>query len=669
MNPRPVCLVICLVLLGTSVLAAEPPKYDHWRPLSGPFLAVEVGRYSDLGCARSSDGRVACWGHEVGRRPSAPKIEGTAWPQLWQAIDDAIGLAVAQGDVCVARRSGKVTCLGLQNAVVQPAKDIPLAAVQVVPAGNGFCGRTADGRVGCWGWIDWIDKPEGQVLTWIQGVTGARNLTCIHRACCALDGDGRLGCFGQEHKLLGKLEGKRAKPVLPERRFTQVALDGDKLCGVETGGRLACVADEQTMKHYVPEAWKKRPRARWVGFSDRQACFVDHKGTLVCESELRLAGVEQVSLGWVSGCALKAGAVWCWGNGETGGNGDGGDVTRAVPGRVAGIEGATAISVGAISACALVDSRPHCWGFGVRGQYAFESKPRKYYVELASLARSQYFASCGTKPDGQPWCNFGDGALRFPKKGRAKKIRALALDRGPNICAAGNDGRVRCLFSLGEGGTDMTWRQVAGAEGIVELAPSSVGWCGRTRKGRVVCMQDSRFDNDDDFVDAPVEPLQAEPVAGLAGVEQLTAGQNHYCARLTGGQVECWGSFYLRGFLRSWRSKEPKSIPAFEGATDIAANHFHTCAIKGRKVICWGENDYGQLGDGSFLPRLEPVEVALPAGVKPRAVSVGDRYSCLLDDQGRVWCWGDDSRGLLGTGRVLHSERPVRVVGIGPRKP
>ncbi|MEV5984906.1 Ig-like domain repeat protein [Streptomyces sp. NPDC052051] len=103
-------------------------------------------------------------------------------------------------------------------------------------------------------------------------------------------------------------------------------------------------------------------------------------------------------------------------------------------------------------------------------------------------------------------------------------------------------------------------------------------------------------------------------------------------------------------------------LPAGTRLTDIAAGDFHSLAVTSDgRVLAWGFNDHGQLGDGTTVNRSTPVEVHLPAGVRATAVAGGEVHSMALTSDGRVFAWGAGFWGQLGNGTNADTSTPVEV--------
>ncbi|WP_027660638.1 RCC1 domain-containing protein [Salinispora fenicalii] len=104
------------------------------------------------------------------------------------------------------------------------------------------------------------------------------------------------------------------------------------------------------------------------------------------------------------------------------------------------------------------------------------------------------------------------------------------------------------------------------------------------------------------------------------------------------------------------------NLPAGTEVTAIAATGDHSLALTSTgTVLAWGKNDDGQLGDGTNTSRSTPVNVDLPAGVTITAIAAGDDHSLALTSTGTVLAWGDNDEGQLGDGTNTNRSTPVNV--------
>src|SRR5689334_2676764 len=98
---------------------------------------------------------------------------------------------------------------------------------------------------------------------------------------------------------------------------------------------------------------------------------------------------------------------------------------------------------------------------------------------------------------------------------------------------------------------------------------------------------------------------------------------------------------------------EPAGEGYLPGATQVDGGLFFTCArTSAGQARCWGDNEFGQLGDGSHDDADVPTTVLGPDGSSPltgvRQVSAGDRHACARLANGTVACWGRNVYGQLG---------------------
>src|SRR2546430_10538083 len=103
-------------------------------------------------------------------------------------------------------------------------------------------------------------------------------------------------------------------------------------------------------------------------------------------------------------------------------------------------------------------------------------------------------------------------------------------------------------------------------------------------------------------------------------------------------------------------SATPVTVTGITAATAVTGGGFHTCALlQDGSVRCWGQNDYGQLGNGTVssaqVSNATPVEVI---GITTAtAVTAGGYHACALLQNGSVRCWGQNDYGQLGDGAVI----------------
>lgn len=106
-----------------------------------------------------------------------------------------------------------------------------------------------------------------------------------------------------------------------------------------------------------------------------------------------------------------------------------------------------------------------------------------------------------------------------------------------------------------------------------------------------------------------------------------------------------------------------------KGVVAVAAGGRHSCAIDAEGAVwCWGDNEEGELGDGTTTPRAAPAKIKTEGTTlgKVAAIGAGFQFTCALSDAAEVWCWGSNSAGRLGTnnGQPQRSLTPVKVTGI-----
>ena len=138
---------------------------------------------------------------------------------------------------------------------------------------------------------------------------------------------------------------------------------------------------------------------------------------------------------------------------------------------------------------------------------------------------------------------------------------------------------------------------------------------------------------------------------------KVEAGVSHTCILMDDGGIMCWGrdnAGQLGNGESSPTTYAPESdviLPEGRIATDISVGNEHSCAILDNKsVVCWGMNNYGQLGDNSSTNAKIPTFPHLPNGSTATKISSGSQHTCATIENGSLYCWGHNKNSRLGLG-------------------
>ena len=152
----------------------------------------------------------------------------------------------------------------------------------------------------------------------------------------------------------------------------------------------------------------------------------------------------------------------------------------------------------------------------------------------------------------------------------------------------------------------------------------------------------------------------------------ITSGYDHNCAILDDASVSCWGNNgygQLGDGTTTDRSTPTPTSSLGTGRTAVAISSgaYHTCAIlDNASVSCWGRNEYGRLGDGTTTDRSTPTPTSsLGTGRTAVAISSGYYHTCAILDDASVNCWGYNRNGRLGDGTTTNRSTPTQTSSLG----
>lgn len=335
-----------------------------------------------------------------------------------------------------------------------------------------------------------------------------------------------------------------------------------------------------------------------------------------------------------------------------------------------------------------------CWGWNDQDQLGtelYEATPN--FVQVVGLSSASTISAgalhtCAVDGMGRCMC-FGDGAYGALGRGSLLDAALPASVAGTtayrdvvagvsSACAIAASGALDCWGAndhgqLGIGHTSamlVTTPTPTGLTGVSAVALGFLHGCALMTDHSVQCWGD---DGAGQLGGAMPTALGAPAaVPGVSDAIALAAGRDFTCVVRMGGGVSCWGG-NDQGQLgngTTMASPTPTTVMGLTDATQISAPSAgtHVCAVRmGGLVACWGGNASGQLGDATTMRRSQPVMVAGLTGAAAVAAGGiapdGTGHTCALDTMGRVYCWGDNALGQLGTHDWMSRNMPTLVLG------
>jgi alpha-tubulin suppressor-like RCC1 family protein len=150
--------------------------------------------------------------------------------------------------------------------------------------------------------------------------------------------------------------------------------------------------------------------------------------------------------------------------------------------------------------------------------------------------------------------------------------------------------------------------------------------------------------------------------AQLAGAAKqvIAAGFGHSLAVKADGTLWAWGQNNQGQVGDGSKTDRSGPVPIGSGYSAVAAGYDHSVAVKGDGTLwAWGNNNFGQLGDGTLTARLQPVQVGTGYG----AVAAGTGFSVAVKADGSLWAWGSNIYGQLGDGTFASKSSPAQIGG------
>jgi alpha-tubulin suppressor-like RCC1 family protein len=719
-------LIICL-LLGSSLgnvqgsntmLVQESDSLEGIKADLPLTSSTSISAGGDHSCAVTTEGGVKCWGgNYYGQLGDGTTDDSVTPVDVDGLTSGVIALSVGSAHTCAITLEGGVKCwgdnysgqLGIDTTTSSssiPVEVVGLTDEVVIAISAGYyhtCAVTSEGGVKCWGDNNYGKLGNGGTVSSSIPVdvigldSGMIAISAGEYHTCALTSDGGIECWGynSDGQLGDGTTADRLTPVpVSELTSEVIAVSAGvyHTCALTSSGGVKC--------------WGYNYDGQLGDGTDTSRLKpVDVKGLT--------SGMIAINAGGYHNCAVTSeGDVKCWGDNDYGQLGDGTTIDRqtAVPVNELS-NGMKVVSAGSYHTCANTSGGSvKCWGDNEYGQLGDGTTTQvTTAVNVIGLdsgvgeVSADYQYTCALTETGGVKC-WGDqynglsgdwpntsGSTPVDVDGLTSGVKAISTGQY-HTCAITTTGGVKCwgyngYGQLGNGTTEgsLTPDFVDGftddGEDAIAISAGVDHTCALTSAGVVKCWGSNAFGQlGVDVVATPSSNTPVDVVGLASGVDAINAGTYHTCALTNNGGIKCWGNnqYGQLGYNVSPScsiyylcSDTPDFVDGFtdgdENAIVISAGDQHTCAITEANVVkCWGLNENGQLGDGTYTDRLTPVTVKESTDINLLAVeiSAGYQHTCAITTSGGAKCWGYNEDGQLGDGTTTRRRNPVDVLGL-----
>ena len=177
-----------------------------------------------------------------------------------------------------------------------------------------------------------------------------------------------------------------------------------------------------------------------------------------------------------------------------------------------------------------------------------------------------------------------------------------------------------------------------------QLQAAGTNTCGLTHEGHVYCWGDKNYLGAPGFTEHQPSPVRVQ----IPVIDVFDSANEDPCGITPDKQMYCW-------------TNTVEAVPMVGSVSFVTVGGGHICVRQiNDRVVCYGRNVEGQLGDGTFNDSAVPIE---PAGsLKFAQISAGAQHTCGVTDTGAAYCWGWNRYGQLGDGTHGTANKPTRVL-------
>lgn len=298
--------------------------------------------------------------------------------------------------------------------------------------------------------------------------------------------------------------------------------------------------------------------------------------------------------------------------------------------------------------------------------------------------------TCGLNPSGEAYCWGANDTGQLGHGGSEAKLypEKVAMPAGVNYfteldpgswhtCAIGDDGNAYCWGwaldgQLGNGDISDQYAPVKvvnppGTNGFIQISAGTWHTCGIADDNQAYCWGNGDRGQLGDGTEASyLVPMPVTNPAGVTGFTQISSARQHTCGMGDDGNAYCWGEGDYGRLGNGSYSDEtlPALVPPPAGVlfTSVKSGYYHSCATANdNNIYCWGWGGWGAVGIVTDTVVYDPTQVTNPPGVTLTTLSTGWYHNCSIGSDSQAYCWGDGAYDQLGNGSTDDKFTPYPV--------
>jgi len=401
-----------------------------------------------------------------------------------------------------------------------------------------------------------------------------------------------------------------------------------------------------------------------------------------------------ISAGEQHTIAIKTdGTLWAWGTNSSGQLGNGTYINKNTPVQIGTATNWASISAGHLHTIAIkTDGTLWAWGYNLSGQLGDGTTTiRNSPIQIGTSTNwasisAGYQHTIAIKTDGSLWAWGNNTYLQLGDFTDIRRITPVQISTciactpttGTFTISACNSytwaAKGNKVYTINNNTDTIHLTNAGGCDSLVTLnltintathnvttqtATNSYTWNGQNYTSSGVYTYSYNNSNGCASVDTLI--LTINPIT-TGCFKAICAGYFHTIAIKTDGSLWAWGqnTFGQLGDGTTTDRNSPVQIGTATNWASISAGYYHTIATKTDGTMwAWGYNYEGELGDGTNADKNSPIQIG--TATNWASISAGQNHTIAIKTNGSLWAWGSNQLGQLGDGTNIYKNSPVQI--------